>query len=273
MPFTNDDFKRITFAGSSDTETARANFEASVQAEFGPYATVNGIGVVSYDYASAGGTVNHVEARTDYVEEYVYLSKYESGKEYAININQALTDKQGNPITDEDGNIVYDDGEMVYFTAGDTPEETAANINEYIKNNIVDYLSSGDYAKAFTEYANSAAALIEFEKTHGEPYDYDSAKDPVKPFSFGRLVGSLLAGLGAAFVPVSGMKSKLKTVRNQYGARNYAKENSLRVTTANDFFIGRHVSRTAIERSSSSGGSSTHVSSSGATHGGGGGKF
>lgn len=150
---------------------------------------------------------------------------------------------------------------------------TDYGINEYIKNNIIDYLSSGDYAKAFTEYANSAAALIEFEKTHGEPYDYDSAKEPVKPFSFGRLVGSLLAGLGAAFVPVSGMKSKLKTVRNQYGARNYAKENSLRVTTANDFFIGRHVSRTAIERSSSSGGSSTHVSSSGATHGGGGGKF
>ncbi len=153
MPFTNDDFKRITFAGSSDTETARANFEASVQAEFGPYATVNGIGVVSYDYASAGGTVNHVEARTDYVEEYVYLSKYESGKEYAININQALTDKQGNPITDEDGNIVYDDGEMVYFTAGDTPEETAANINEYIKNN-------GIYGRSEVPYVNESGTLV-----------------------------------------------------------------------------------------------------------------
>lgn len=150
---------------------------------------------------------------------------------------------------------------------------TDYGINEYIADNIVGYLSSGSYAKAFTEYANSAAALIEFEKTNGVPYDYDSAKEPVKPFSAGRLFGSLLAGLGAAFIPVSGMKSKLKTVRSQPDARSYTKENSLNVTTANDFFIGRHVSRTAIERSSSSGGSSTHTSSSGASHGGGGGKF
>lgn len=150
---------------------------------------------------------------------------------------------------------------------------TDYGINEYIGNNIVGYLSAGNYSKAFTEYANSAAALIEYEKTHGEPYDYNSDKEPVKPFSAGRLLGSVLAGLGAAFVPVSSMKSKLKTVRTQVGARSYTKENSLNVTTANDYFIGRHVSRTAIERSSSSGGSSTHIGSSGASHGGGGGKF
>ena len=150
---------------------------------------------------------------------------------------------------------------------------TDYGINEYIGNNITPYLSSGDYSKAFTEYANCSAALIEYEKTHGEPYDYNSDKEPVKPFSLMRLLGSVVAGLLGGLVPVSSMTSKLKSVRSQPNARSYAKEDSVRVTQANDFFIGRHVSRTAIERSSSSGGSSTHVSSSGATHGGGGGKF
>ena len=146
--------------------------------------------------------------------------------------------------------------------------------DNYLVQNFLPYLRNNDYAKAFNEYANSCAALLQYEKDNGVPYDYDSNKEPVKPFSAGRLLGSLLAGLGAAFVPVSNMKSKLKTVRTQYGAKNYAKENSLNVTTANDYFIGQHVSRTPIERSSGSGGgTTTHMSSGGVSHSGSHGKF
>jgi len=108
----------------------------------------------------------------------------------------------------------------------------------------------------------------------GSPYDVWSEETPAvppKPFSPLRVLGSVVTGLLGGLIPVSGMKSQLKSVRGQQGARSYAKPDSLSITTAQDFFIGRHVSRTprATERSSSGGGSSTFHSSSGHTFGGG----
>ncbi len=152
---------------------------------------------------------------------------------------------------------------------------TDYGINTYIgEKGIVPMFHSGQYAAAFREYAARADALIRYEKENGEPYDYDSDKEPVKTFSLKRLLGSLAAGLLAGLVPVSSMKSQLKSVRAQHGAQSYAKADSLNVTNANDYFIGRHVSRSLRQTErSGGGGSSTHVSSSGATHGGGGGKF
>lgn len=151
---------------------------------------------------------------------------------------------------------------------------TDYGINEYIEGEIVPDLKAGNYAKAFRNYAACADALVRYENDNGEPYDYDSDREPVKAFSVARLFGSVVTGLLGGLIPVSGMKSQLKTVREQSGARSYAKADSLAVTSASDFFIGRHVTRTVRETErSGGGGSSTHVSSSGATHGGGGGKF
>ena len=144
----------------------------------------------------------------------------------------------------------------------------------YLVANFLPYLRSGNYFGAFKEFANSCAALLQYEKDNGVPYDYDHDKEPVKPFSLKRLLGSVAAGLLSGLVPVSSMKSKLKTVRAQHGAQSYAKDNSVQITSANDFFIGRHVSRTPIERSSGSGGgTTTHMSSGGVSHSGSHGKF
>ena len=120
----------------------------------------------------------------------------------------------------------------------------------------------------------SCAALLEYEKTHGEPYDYDSDREPAKPVSLGRLIGSVFAGLLGGLVPVSNMKSKLKTVRQQVSANAYARKDSVAVTRANDFFLGHHVTRTVRETERSShGGTSTHMSSGGVSHSGSHGKY
>ncbi len=153
----------INFEGGTDgsgndsdgLNKALENLDDALKSAFGERAFATADGQIKYGYGDTG-TVKTDLANISSVNTSggnIALSEYESGKEYAINLNQALTDKQGNPITDENGNIVYDDGEMVYFTAGDTPEETAANINEYIKNN-------GIYGRSEVPYVNESGTLV-----------------------------------------------------------------------------------------------------------------
>ena len=146
--------------------------------------------------------------------------------------------------------------------------------DNYLVENFLPYLRQDDYSGAYKEFANSCAALLQYEKDNGAPYDYDSDKEPVKPFSLTRLLGSVVAGLLGGLVPVSSMKSKLKSVRSQPNARSYARDDTVQVTQANDFFIGRHVSRTPRETErSSGGGTTTHMSSGGVSHSGSHGKY
>lgn len=153
---------------------------------------------------------------------------------------------------------------------------TDYGINDYIgeRGDVISNFSDGNYAAGFSNYADRAEELLRYEQQNGMPYDYDSDREPVKAFSPLRVLGSALTGLLGGLIPVSSMKSQLKSVRGQGGARSYARQDSVAITSANDWFIGRHVSRTPRETErSSGGGSSIHVSSSGASHGGGGGKF
>lgn len=145
---------------------------------------------------------------------------------------------------------------------------------EYISEIIMTDLSAGDYAAAFTSFAELCDDFITQAKS-GEPYDVDNL--PKEPFGF---IGSFAAAFLTAFVIsliVTGvMKGQLKTVHSQSAADNYIKQGSLQLTKKNDLFLYRHVERrerAENSSSNSSGGSTTHTSSSGATHGGGGGKF
>ena len=87
------------------------------------------------------------------------------------------------------------------------------------------------------------------------------------------LIISLAIGLIVAFIAVGNMKSAMKSVREQAGAKDYVKQNSMNITEARDYYLYRNVTRSAKPDNSSSGGSSTHTTSSGTTVGGGGGKF
>lgn len=149
---------------------------------------------------------------------------------------------------------------------------------EYISEIFVEDLSAGDYAAAFTNFANLCDDFITQAKT-GEPYDVGNL--PMDTVGF--LVGNFMISFGAALIisliATGIMRGKLKTVHSQPAADSYIKQGSMQLTKTNDLFLYRHVDRKKrVENnnsgnSGSSGGSKTHTSSSGATHGGGGGKF
>ena len=69
------------------------------------------------------------------------------------------------------------------------------------------------------------------------------------------------------------MKSKLKSVRMQATAEDYAVPGSMILTANWDRLVNKTVTTRRIERENSSSGSSTHSSSSGTSHGGSKGKF
>lgn len=143
---------------------------------------------------------------------------------------------------------------------------------EYMENKFVTDMSDGNYAQAFTVYADLCDDFFTQAKT-GEPYDVSNL--PKEPFPFLRnMVIAFVIGLVSAFIITGAMKNKLKTVKRRSAASNYVKANSLQVLDNRDMFLYSSVDRQPIPKSTnSSGGSATHTSSSGTTHGGGGGKF
>ena len=64
--------------------------------------------------------------------------------------------------------------------------------DNYLVENFLPCLRRDDYSGAYKEFANSCAALLQYEKDNGVPYDYNSDKEPVKPFSLARVIGSVI---------------------------------------------------------------------------------
>lgn len=148
---------------------------------------------------------------------------------------------------------------------------------EYMLDIFVDDLSSGNYATAFTSFANLCDDFITQANT-GEPYDVDNL--PKEPFEFVfNIVLALVIAFIIALIVTGIMRSKLKSVRSQSAADDYLKQGSMNLTKKNDLFLYQNVDRrkrpenNTSSSSGSSGGSKTHTSSSGRTHGGGGRKF
>ncbi len=151
---------------------------------------------------------------------------------------------------------------------------------EFLSEKILNDLSKGDYAQAFTTFAEMSDDYIAQAKT-GKPYDeHHLPKDPFRLLFY--LVAALVIGFVISLIVTGIMRSKLKSVHGQTAAGNYIKNGSMKLTTRNDLFLYRHVTRREkpkqqnTSRSGSthrSGGSTTHRSSSGRRHGGRGGKF
>lgn len=139
----------------------------------------------------------------------------------------------------------------------------------YIGEQIKENLSDGDYADAFRTYAEQCDLFVTQART-GKPFDNSNLPRPFLSWIW--IPISIAAGFVVAFLIVSCMKSKLKTVRTQASANHYVRDGSMNVTECRDRFLYHQVNRIAKPEKKSSG-SSTHTSSSGRTHGGGGGKF
>jgi len=139
----------------------------------------------------------------------------------------------------------------------------------YIGDQIVPYLSDGEYAGAFTAFADLCDQFLSQAK-NGDPFDTHNL--PKEPFKLVRnAIIALVTGLAAAFFATGSMKKKLKSVVQKAQANDYVTPGSLLVTQSRDFHLYTHLER--VEKAQSSSGSSTHTSSSGTTHGGSGGKF
>ena len=141
---------------------------------------------------------------------------------------------------------------------------------KYMSDKFIPMVSDGEYADAFTKYADLCDEFLTQAKT-GEPYDKSNM--PKESLNIIWLPIDLAVGLFAAFIAASLKKSKLKTVRRKAAAQDYMVDGSFRVTKNYDRFITKNVTTRVIHRDDDSGGSSTHSSSSGSDHGGSGGSF
>lgn len=141
----------------------------------------------------------------------------------------------------------------------------------YISEKFLPYMKDGDYAKAFTVYAELCDEFIGQAKT-GHPYG--GANMPKEPFNTPVCLAVAFGiGIAVSLIATGIMRSKLKSVKKQSAAASYVKANSMNITESRDIFLYNTTSRSEKTQTSSSGSSSSHTSSSGRTHGGGGGKF
>lgn len=149
---------------------------------------------------------------------------------------------------------------------------------DYMAERIVGNLKKGDYAAAFTAFADQCDDYIT-QAAKGSPYDGGSL--PRAPFPFLKFLAICFAiAFTFALLVTEVMKRQLKSVYSRTEADDYVKRGSMQLTQKSDLFLYRNVSRREIPKNtssggsgSSSGGSSTHTSSSGMTHGGRSGKF
>ena len=94
------------------------------------------------------------------------------------------------------------------------------------------YLTEGNYATAFTLFANECEDYLAYYQA-GSPFNVG------KSLAISLVIG-IIAGLIVAFV----MKSQLKSVRKQDSARVYVKKGSMQLTYSRDIFLYRNVERT-----------------------------
>jgi uncharacterized protein len=115
---------------------------------------------------------------------------------------------------------------------------------ESITADITPYLSDGDYAGAFDEFADLCDYYL-----NGYLNGF--------PFNTGmNLLIALGIGLVAGLITASVLKGQLKSVGKQSRATVYVKNGSMQITTQNDLFLYRNVTRSEKPTSSSSSGSS-----------------
>ena len=110
---------------------------------------------------------------------------------------------------------------------------------------FVSDLSDGNYAAAFTEFADQCVYYLD-----GHLNGF--------PFNFGKnLLISLLIGIAVGLIVAFILKGQLKTVRKQDQANVYVKQGSMNLTHQSDIYLYRTVSRTKRSSSSSSGSGGT----------------
>lgn len=157
--------------------------------------------------------------------------------------------------------IAMEEREMYISTAGTCIDAFTDDDIERVFDAIWDDVRDGEYASAFQNFVTECDCELEYY-VNGEPFELGTT-----------IIIALVVGFIIAFIVVSVMKGKLKTVAFQKSANNYAKMETLKLTNSNELFLYRNVSRVLKPQNNNNNSSSTHRSSSGRSHGGGGRSF
>ena len=139
-----------------------------------------------------------------------------------------------------------------YASAAISPD-----IIDRISDIIVSDLSEGEYYNAFDEFAYQTGYYLNGYR-NGFPFNV-----------FYNLVVSAAIGAVVGLVVVLILRAQLRSVHRKHLANFYIKNNSLHITTHQDTYLYRNVTRREIEVSSSSSSGSRSRSSSGRSIGGG----
>lgn len=150
----------------------------------------------------------------------------------------------------------YDIGTFGKF--GD--EVLVGYMRDALSEDVVSYLSSGDYYRAFSIYADRCES--ESIKV------YESGPNSQRePLSAGELAVCILIAFGISAIIMFAMKAQMKTTRMKATANDYVRKNSFDLNYARDIFLYSSITRTKIESNSNS--SSSYSSGSGSGHSGG----
>ena len=153
--------------------------------------------------------------------------------------------------------VCMDLREYRILSNGYAGEAIDSGVIDRISDVIVSDLSSGDYADAFSKFADQC------------DYYLDGYLNGF-PFNFGQnLLIALVVGIVVGLIVAYTLKAQLKSVRKQERADVYVKPGSMQVSVHHDIFLYRNIVRTKKESSSSSGGSSRSRSGSSRSTGGG----
>ena len=135
----------------------------------------------------------------------------------------------------------------------------------YLKDKVEPELKDEDFAGAFEVFADECDLFLAQAET-GTPYDDSNL--PKEPFSPLWIPISIAIGFVLALLCTLGMRSQLKSVRQQESAVDYVRKGSMDVTRSNDIYLYSTVTRTEKPKESDS-----SSGSSDSDHGGIGGSF
>lgn len=156
--------------------------------------------------------------------------------------------------------VAMEEREWYIYTTGDTYDYLTDAALDDIEDAIVPLMSAGDYFQAFRAYAE----LCDKYLTMGQEGNVYRGS-----FPWGEnIVIALIVGAVVAFIVVSVMKSKLKSVRPRREAHEYTRPGSMNVTQSRDLYLYRTVSRRPKPKDTGSSGRS-----GGSRSGGRGGSF
>lgn len=117
---------------------------------------------------------------------------------------------------------------------------------DLLEDSCIPHFSDGNYYQGFAAFVDGTERVVKADAA-GTPYK--------SPFPwFGYLLISLFVGFTIGLITVLVFKAQLKSVARQSSARDYLKQDSLRITEQRDLFLYRNLTRTPRPKSNSSSG-------------------